>query len=231
MSELLFEPPVLESSRSQLSRASGKGTIGLEVTNLLARETDNLGTLTDKMVSRPAVRAWVFETLIANHNGILNAAAVSRIDMRWQCCFVDVAMNNQQNRGIAITHAKMLALSVGAKLLNEGTELGPLVADDFQWEFRWNSSNEDFPKFWNSRRREPKRMTVDADGFAEQLDHVLLFRESNLELGVTDFAAERDYLGWFDVAAKQLLEHGMQLLDHRLDGEISTPRPCRFHRF
>ena len=138
---------MLESSLSPLDRASGKRTIGLEVTSFLARETDNLGTLTDKMVSRPAVRAWVFETRITNHDGIFNAAAVSRIDMRWQCCFVDVAMNKQQNRGIAITHAKMLALSAGAKLLNEGTELGQLVADDFQWEFRWNSSNEDFPKF------------------------------------------------------------------------------------
>ena len=38
-------------------------------------------------------------------------------------------------------------------------------------------------------------MTIDADGFAEQLDHVLLFRESNLNLGVADFADEWDYLG------------------------------------
>ena len=111
---------MLESSRSPLGRASGKRTIGLEVTSLLARKTDNLGPLTAKMVSRPAMRAWVFETRIANHDKILNSAAVSRIDMRWQCCFVDVALNKQQNRGIAITHAKMLALSVGAKLMNDG---------------------------------------------------------------------------------------------------------------
>ena len=53
---------MLESSLSQLSRASREGTIGLEVTSLFARETDNFGTLTDKIISRPAVLAWVFET-------------------------------------------------------------------------------------------------------------------------------------------------------------------------